>query len=432
MGYIHNIDRFVFLFTRILMCQLAVDDEIESMTIDDLLHIEHDLRDQNSRVDKHIASLHGRLEKLRQKQDSLEKMQKKVGAARDYEVRQRRAREKDLERAHAELESKKNQVKQLAEEAEKLRMRIREMSETVLNLSHEKHRLEAEYSHPSLQDALLHDAQRAGPVPQHVANKTMEVLFPELRVGLEEAAHIHYILQKGPPIAAILTSFVVYVFAVSLLWMGYRSVRTVARRITLGRALFTVDITFAFIWMIVDMCYLLISGDPFEAIAKRQKGLSLIIQMILVSGLLCNVLLRCVFISGCLMKCNSIIELICVIFVAQHYYQGVWAPILFDEAVTNNTFSYFLYALINGGLAVHRARAMSRPVEKLRTEFEEVDGMIRSGEWLRSKMERTFRICEDWLTSGALECEDEESLGNNGATTTGGRGALNSFLFYRR
>lgn len=394
------------------------------MTIEYLLHVEHDLRDQNARVDKHIASLHGRLEKLREKQSTLERTQRKVGAARDYEVRQRLAREKDLERAHAELEARKGQVVHLSGEAEKLRERIRELSQTVLNLNQEKHRLEAEYAHPSLQEAILHDAQRAGPVTEHVTNKTLEVLIPELRTGLQEAGHARHLLQHGPPIANLFTSFIVYIIAVFMLWIGYRSTRAVMRRLTLGRVLFSIDMAFAVIWLLVCFCCVIILADPLEGVTSHQKALSLIIQLILMAGMVINVILRCILLSGCLSG-PSAIELILVIFIAQHYYQAVWVPILFDQPVTVNFMTYATYMCLNGGLAVHRARVMDQPIEKICTQFVEVEGTVKRSEWLRSKMERMFQYCEKLLTSAAVEYDDEESV-RQGQTSskTGVRGIL--------
>lgn len=385
------------------------------MTIDDLLHVEHDLRDQNGQVDKHIASLHGRLHKLQEKEEGLQKKQKKVGAALDYEVRQRKAREKDLERAKAEVETKKTQVRTLTEEAEKLRVHIREMSETVLSLNQEKHHLEDQYAHPSLQDAFLNDAQRIGPVTQHVANKTVEVIFPELVIGLQEAEQARKALQSGPTVTTLFTSLVVYVLIIGVTWLTYRCARNVCRKMTMARMLFTVDIAFAFVWLLICVCYMLIMADPLQTIAMGHSGLSLLVQLMIMSGLVCIVGLRCLFLST-YMVTASVVELLCVTFIAQHYYQNVWVPLIFDEEVHSGFATYIAYVVVNGGLAVYRARTMGRPVEKLRLEFVEVDGLIKSGEWLKSKFEKAFRYCEDWLTKGALDTyaddDDEESMRN--------------------
>lgn len=389
---------------------VITDEEIDNMSIDDLLHVEHDLRNQNGQVDKHIASLHGRLGKLREKQGSLEKTQKKVEMAFDFEVRQRKARVKDLQRAKAEVEAKKNQVLRLTEEAGKLRERIREMSETVLSLNQEKHHLEDQYAHPSLQDAFLNDAERIGPVTQHVANKTVEVIFPELRLGLEEAEYARHALQHSKPVTTLFTSLVVYLLAVCVIWLSYRCARNVCRKLTMERVFFTIDIAFAFVWLLVCVCYLLLMTDPLQRLANAHSGLSLIVQLMVMAGLVCNVGLRCLLVST-LVSVPAVSELVCVTFVAQHYYQNVWMPLLFDESVLTGFMAFIGYMIVNGGLAVYRARRMGRPVEKLRIEFEEVDGIMKSGEWLKGKMERTVQYCEDWLTKGALEKheDDEES-----------------------
>lgn len=380
------------------------------MTIDDLLHVEHDLRDQNARVDKHIASLHGRLDKLRQQQERLESTQRKVGAARDFEVRQRRAREKDLQRAKAEVQAKKNQVLLLSQQTDKLRERIHELTGTILKLNRGKHRLEQEYARPSLQSAFLHDAHRIGPVTEHVANKTVEVIFPELRFGLEEVDHARRLLQRAPTVTSLFTSFIVYAMSVGLIWLCYRGVCNVCMRLTMARMLFSTDIGFTAIWFLVCFCYAIIVGDPFQHIASTHVGLSLVLQLVLLASLVANVALRCFNLSARICF-PSVAELVFVIFVAQHYYQNVWKQIVFDEQVTTDFCGYFLYFTINGGLAVHRARAMGRPVNKLRVEFDEVDGFVRGSEWFYSKLSGIWHKCEDWLTKGVVDYDDVESIG---------------------
>lgn len=396
-----------FLFSPIMSTS---DAEINDMNIDDLLHVEHDLRDQNARVDKHIASLHGRLDKLRQQQERLESAQRKVGAARDFEVRQRRAREKDLQRAKAEVQAKRNQVLILSQQTDKLRERIRELTGTILKLNRDKHRLEQEYTHPSLQSAFLHDAHRMGPVTEHVANKTVEVIFPELRIGLEEADHARRLLQRAPTFTSLFTSFIVYAMSVGIIWLCYRGVCTVCQRLTLARMLFSTDIGFTAVWFAVCFCYAVIVGDPFQHIASNHVGVSFVLQLTLLAALVANVALRCFNLSAniCL---SSVVELILVVFIAQHYYQGVWKQIVYDDRVTADFCAYFLYLIINGGLAVHRARAMGRPGDKLRVEFEEVDNFMRGNEWFYSRLSNVWRKCEDWLTNGVVEYDDVESVG---------------------
>lgn len=381
------------------------------MSIDDLLHVEHDLRNQNGQVDKHIASLHGRLQKLVQKQNSLEKLEHKVGAALDFEVRQRKQRERDLDRAKAEVEAKKSQVVRMTEEAEKLRVQIRDISETVLSLNREKHYLEDQYAHPSLQEAFLNDAERIGPVTQHVANKTVEMIFPELRVGLQEAAVAKQALQHGPAVTTLFASLVVYLLAVGLVWVCYRCTRNLCRMLTMVRMLFSVDLAFAVLWMLICVGYLLVLEDPLQRLARTHGGISLLVQLVLMTAVVGNVLLRITFLSTGL-TAHALCELFFVTLVAQHYYQNVWVPVLFDQGALAGFFGYVVYVSVNGGLAIYRARAMGRPVEKLRMEFEDVDHIMRGSEWVKERVGRVFRSCEEWLTKGTLENgeDDEESI----------------------
>lgn len=379
------------------------------MSIDDLLHVEHDLRGQNGRIDKHVASLHGRLRKLRDKHNKLEETEKKVGSARDFEVRQRKARELDVERANAEIETKKQQIALLNQETTKLRENIHDLSEKVNSLNEEKHHLEDLYMHPSLEEALLNDAERLGPIPQRIANKTVRNIFPELEIGLVEAEQARQIMQQRPTVANIFTSFVVYLLAVLLIWLAYCGVRNVGRRLTMTKMLFSVDMAFVALWSLVAITNVLVGNDPFQTMTASHSGFSLIVQVLMMGCLFMNIVFRCLYLANS-MTVSSFMELMCVIIVAQHYYQCVWIPILLDENVRTVFWSYIGYMLINGWLAVHRARSLGRPISKLRTEFEEVDGIVKSGEWLKSKMERTIRYCEDWLTTAADGSDDDEAL----------------------
>lgn len=379
------------------------------MSIDDLLHVEHDLRDQNSRIDKHTASLRSRLEKLRSKQQQLEAKQLKAGKARDYEVRQRRERERELDRAHASLHAKQKQVQLLNEQVVKLRGRIKEMSGMVDSLTDEKHRLQTAYAHPSLHTALVHDALRTGPVGQHVVNRSLEQLLPMLQTGLLGAQHMSTKINQSPPVVALFTSFVLYIFIVLLGLLMYRTYKNICRKFTIVRSLLIMDLTFMAFWTLIIVTYIFMSIDPFYVLAFKHNTLSLIFQFLLIGVLAVNVLLRCLFLSLSLTRA-ALIEFFAVIFLTQHFYQSVWKPIVVDVSIPSAFVPYVIYLAINAALAVHRARTMGRPVENLRREFDEVDGILRVSQWLKVKGEAFFNYCEEWLTSESVVYDETTSI----------------------
>lgn len=368
------------------------------MAIETLLHVENDLRQQNAAVDKRVASIHGRMEKLRTKQDELETKYKKLETAKDWETRQKEAKAKELERAKAELQAKRMQIKLLSEKGEELRKDVEEIENKMTSLSREDRMLEREYDHPSLKAIVMNEAERMGPVQQHLVNKTVENVFPHLRLGLQEAEAVHYKLEHSSKITSLFTSLCVYVLGMSLLCVTYRCVKTIRRVLTLPRLLVTIDMAFMVMWILVLLCYGTIQRDPFWVMFYKHATLSVCIQVTVMASLIGNVLLRCLMVSVKFGK-YSMFELFCVVFVSQHYYQTIWLPFLLDQRFKTTCGTYFGYLIVHAGLAVYRARMIGRSSEGKDCE-QGGDRLWEHVDWVRQKVESTVQHCEDLLTTG--------------------------------
>jgi len=64
-------------------------------------------------------------------------------------------------------------------------------------------------------------------------------------------------------------------------------------------------------------------------------------------------------------------ELICTAYISLDYYQNIWIPFVLDQEFKSSLFSYFEFAVINGWLAMYRARSMAhwcKDLEKQRAE----------------------------------------------------------------
>lgn len=391
------------------------------MSIEALLHVENDLRQQNAVVDKRVASIHGRMAKLRTSQFKLEAKYKKVGTAKNWETRQKEAKVRELERAKAELEAKRMQIKLLSEKGEELRNDIKEIEDKMTSLNREGRTLEREYEHPSLKSIVMYEAERMGPIEQQIVNKTVESLFPPLRLGLQEVEAIHYKLEHTSRIISLFTSLCVYVLGISLLCVTYRCVKNVHRVLTLPKLLVTVDMAFVAVWVLVVLCYGIIQWDPLWVMAYKHATLSVCIQITMMASLIGNVLLRCLMVSVKFSK-SSMFELFWVVLVTQHYYQAVWVPFLLDKQFKTTHVTYFGYFVVHAGLAVYRARTIGRPGEMSVKECEHDGGKLKErGQWIRRKVESTLQYCEDLLTTGLRQSQSRVDL-NDGDEGGGAEG----------
>eukprot|EP00177_Eucheuma_denticulatum_P006028 GFKZ01010998.1.p2 GENE.GFKZ01010998.1~~GFKZ01010998.1.p2 ORF type:complete len:426 (+),score=56.12 GFKZ01010998.1:2092-3369(+) len=374
------------------------DEEIKKMDIEMLLHVENDLRQQNAVVDKRVASIHGRMSKLRVQQQELELKYKKLGSARNWEMRQRESKARDLARAKAELEAKKGQIRLLSEQAEKLREDITEVEEKMTSLHREDKRLELQYQHPSLKFIISNEAERMGPVRQQLLNKTVRNIFPHLRLGLMEVEAIHEKLEHSSSTASLFASLCAYILSIALVCVAYRCIRNIHRILTLPRLLFAIDLGFVAVWVLIETCYAVIQIDPLWVMSRDHQSLSIIIQVMFMASLISNVLLRCLLVS--LQLCvSALLELFLVIVVAQHFYQSVWIPFFLDMRFSTTSWTYLAYLFVSGGLAVYRARSIGLSHIDPKG-YPEEDGIEKYVERLRQKFESALQYCEDLLTTG--------------------------------
>lgn len=385
------------------------------MDTETLLHVESDLRKQNAAVDKHVASMHGRMDKLRFKQQELEKEYKKLDAAKGWEVGQKESRAKELEHARAEMESKRLQTQLLAEQGAKLRRDIGELERKMNFLRTEERVLKEKYSRPSLAEVVMNEAEKMGSVPQHLANKTVENILPELQIGLKEAGVFHQQIERMSSTSTLFVSICVYILGISLLCLTYRCVQSLQKMITLPRMLFTIDMAFVVMWSLIILCFGSILRDPLEVMASNHITLSIIIQILIMASLVGNVLMRCLLVSA-KPKTWSFVELFWTVFTSQHYYQAVWVPFLLDQDMKSNFASYSGYLFVHCTLGIYRARSIGKGQLLRRPEgFEMEEGsFLNQTRGLRHKTEKVMQYLEDLLTTGCtVSSNDFDALSDD-------------------
>lgn len=377
------------------------DTEIESMTMEQLLHVEHDLRAQNRVVDKHVASIHGRLSRLRVEQDHLESKWRKVGTAKNFEVRQRQARERAIARAEAGVEAKQQQITQLETEASRLRTHIRETWAAAATLRTESGKLQAMYTKPALSDAVVHSAARVGPVPLALANRTVSAAEKAhmLRIGLEDMEALRARLARGPLAPAALAALVVYVVALAVTAVVARAARTTWQWVSVPRMLLALDLAFAGGWAMAAVAVGVGAGDGGAGNGDGGGVFALGVQLVALTGVAVSVGLRCAMVAA-IPSVAAFIELFVGVVVGQDFYQRVWTPVVLEEEAGAGAGAYVRYMLVYGVLAVRRARRLARLGGKaeVEDEFDDERSMRAWMEWVRTKSEALAQVVEDWLS----------------------------------
>lgn len=385
---------------------MGTDAEIGQMDIETLLHVESDLRQQNSAADKHVASLHGRLDKLRIQQQKLERKFQKVNSARDWETKQKEARTKLLERARADMESKRMQAGLLGRQAEKLRDNLAELDRKVKYLHSEEEVLKGKFSRPSFEQVLMNEAERVSVVTQQLANKTVQNIFPDLQFGMQEADFVRQQIHSLSGPSSVLVVMFLYVIGISILVFALRCLQALHHSITLPRLLLSTDVVFVIWWFFVLMAATIIEDGPLRLITSTHIGFSMFILIVLMAAMIGNVFLRCVLVCYEL-SAWSFGELFCTIFVAQHFYQIIWTPFLMDQSTSPTLGTYFFYVLIHASLTVRRARSIKKMPSIDKKSFAAHPNKGRDCDWLKNKMAKAYQRVEDFFTYG-WNCDESE------------------------
>lgn len=375
------------------------DEELEAMDAESLLHVETDLRDQNKAIDKRISSLRGRIDNLHMEQRAAENAYKKVEAARDWESRQKVNRVKELEGAKGVMETKRMQMREISEHATKLRTDIHELEAKLASINRANRDVKERYSRPLFQDVISNKAWQLGPVPQHLLNKTVLSVLPELSLGVKEARHLQARLDATSGVMSVLSTLVMYSFVLCMVAIIYRGMRGLRTMMTLPRVLFTVDMSLAGVWAVVLLWYCMLFRDPLQLLAVRHEAVSVVLQSSLMASHFANVMLRCLNLSATL-TIFALGELFVVVFIAQHYYQTVWVRSLLDQAMLATFYSYFSYIAASLYLAVSRARRLSKPMPTSATNPTLSAPAQAPRTSLKARLEAGLRACEDILTAG--------------------------------
>jgi len=117
--------------------------------------------------------------------------------AKNWETRQKQFRIRELAKENEELYSKSEQMKLLRVEADKLRHDIALLKQNLQALDVEDKERRKQYDKPPLRDSVLREAERAGPIAQHLMNKSLESIIPELQYGLSGVEMVQDLLESS-------------------------------------------------------------------------------------------------------------------------------------------------------------------------------------------------------------------------------------------
>lgn len=363
------------------------------MNMDALLKAEKTLRAQNSVVDKHVASLNGRLAKLRSRRARLETKKRTLDSGLRWELRQAESKEKEIDLVRRAMKAKREQISLLRTHAAERREAIHQMEIKLKSVRTERETLEEKYLHPILKEVLERNAKFLGPVPQHILNKTEEDIFPEVKHALEGARKVHSRLGQVSTLASLFSSLFLYALLLSIFYGMYRSTSLLRKKLSMARTLFGIDMLFSILWLCIFISIMILHHDPFELLRINHGGWGLVIQLLIISAMIGNVMLRCIMVTASPKKV-CIAELFATVFLGQHYYQNIGLPIILEESIKTSLSTYVCYFLVYFTMGVHRARNSKRGQRPRRTK------------WLNSTLQKVWKLCKDsFRAKNSLEDE---------------------------
>lgn len=322
-----------------------------------LLHVEEDLRQQNKVVDKHIASLHGRIEQGIEKQHIFEKAFMKLESGRDWESRQKVNKEKELTLAKAEVQTKRDQMASISAHADEVRSQVRVLEDKMLSLKNEKEYIEAHYAKPTILDVVDGKLNHLGPISHRILNKTLHtLLFPGISSGVAGVDRLRQHMRGSTQHVAIVSTLTIYGFLVCLVWLVFRAYRRITGRLTLSRMIFTADMTFSAFWAFLGVWSIALLEDPIAIMRHHSEPMLVGVQLIMAFVILCFIFIRCVSLSATLQGIEGL-ELVACLVIVQHYCQAVWTPSLTDGDTNVGAEVYLGYGLGHLILAARRARS---------------------------------------------------------------------------
>lgn len=333
------------------------DEQLRQMNTESLLHIEGDLRRQNELVDKHVASLHGRIAKAEKEREAEEKKVRSLRTGLDYEKRQSAAKKKMLEDAKTELQDKRAQMEKLKMHADFVRREIVAMEGKLHSLHRNKEEVEQRFENPTIMDVIVTKADAMGTTSHNVLNKTMStLLMPGFLRGRKEALHLRHHIRSSSRYAALMTTLAIYAFLVYMAALVYNSYWRIRGRMTLSRALYIADLCFASYWAFISLAYLLLMNDPLVVMRTYHESVFVALQLGTAVVTAWYIFLR-LFVIAATLKGVDLLELVCALFAIHHYYQRVWAPSLSDEPFNPGSTAYILYCMVYLAIAARRARS---------------------------------------------------------------------------
>lgn len=391
------------------------DEELALMDTESLLHVEHDLRKQNKLVDKHVASLHGRLHHVEDKQKQLEKEFKKLESGRDWEGRQKLNKEKELGMAKAEMETKRDQMATISAHADEVRAQIRELEAKMQALNLEKQADEIRFANPTILDVVDAKVELLSPTARSVYNKTLHTLiFPGLSTGAAGAEQLRRHMRSSTHHVAVASTFIIYAFVVCLCALVFRAYRQIVGHVTLTKIIFTCDMCFSGFWFFVCMWGVGLLDDPLMVMRRHNEPILIALQLTVGCAVLGYVAIRCISVAASLRGRESV-ELIVALFIVQHFFYAIWAPSLTDGETTDGVGSYLAYAVGHLLLAARRARSqVYGDVTYAKGGVVDGDGEFDEGEesnllwWFVGQMKNVALLVEAILFTVASKSVAEE------------------------
>lgn len=354
----------MFFLTYIVACYATVEDELRGMTSSQLSKLEKTLQGQVDEHDLELNTMRKDTQRLKAEQKVIDQEAEKLQGAKQWELKQKETREKELEKAKQDVQMKQESISKMSVQVGDLKDQIEKLENRLQELNKEKDSTERRYQDPSLVDVLESRSHNWGSVTRNVYNKTMQNVVPAFSEMTETARAYRRKVSRSSRALEFLVSLLIYGFVIGVGAAIYRIYNKVRGKLTISRLLFLGDTVCAAFWaiMLVGFCVLL--DDPPYVMKQNAPTPFFVFQLLACFTYVNFVLLR-VLVLASKMTLGALGETLAVVVVGHHYYVRVWQPAILDKPFRGTFFYYFCYAFLFSAFAYNRIQEFA-PLKQLR------------------------------------------------------------------
>ncbi|PXF46321.1 hypothetical protein BWQ96_03977 [Gracilariopsis chorda] len=342
----------------------AEEPDLQSMSSAQLADLEKELSGEVGDRTKQLESIRQDIDRLKTEQTAIDEEAQHLQGAREWELKEKEKREKELEAAKNDVRMKQESISRMSAQVASLKDHIQEFEARLQKLNQEKDSTERRFHDPTLADVLESRSQNWGNVSRNVFNKTMTNVVPVFSDITETARNYRRRVSRTSRFLELLISMFIYAFIISAVLAIVRIYSKVKGKLTISRMLFLGDTLCACFWFVMLLGFAILFDDPLYVMKQRSPTPFFLFQLLACFSYVNFVLLR-VLVLASKMTLGALGETLGVVVVGHHYYVRVWQPAILDRPFRGTFFYYFCYCWMFCAFAYSRIQEFA-PLKQLR------------------------------------------------------------------